>query len=153
MKGWCQGGNHGNWISAFNPTVVWHRLHHSEFSPEWHSAPCCVSFHGLHSHKCFLPSLKPFSATLLLIYVLCVLNICLPVCFWCPRFTIWHRSSHCCLVDVYKCISFSSFSGTASVAGCLRTVTSPSCLLSECIHVGTWQSSIDYCCFVPNWCF
>lgn len=116
-------------------------------------APCCVSFHGLHSHKCFLPSLKPFSATLLLMYVLCVLNICLPVCFWCPRFTIWHRSSHCCLVDVYKCISFSSFSGTASVTGCLRTVTSPSCLLSECIHVGTWQSSIDYCCFVPNWCF
>lgn len=41
------------------------------------SAPCCVSFRGLHSHKCLLPSLKPFSATLLLIRVLCVLNICL----------------------------------------------------------------------------
>lgn len=77
----------------------------------------------------------------------------LPECFWCLNLAIWHRCYHCCFVDVYKCVLFSSFPGTASVTGCLRPVTSPSCLPSEWIHLGTGQSPIDYCCFVPHVCF
>lgn len=145
------GRNHGN-------ITVWSNSRVTQASPFWYSAlsamvhqawsaPCCVSFYGLHRHKCFLPSLKPHS----FLYVSCVswISACMLLMPKIHHLAQISSSLPCWCLQIYFIFLFFR---NCSVTGCLGTVTSPSCLPSEWVHVGTWQSSVDYC-FVPNLCF